>query len=32
MQALYQKGYDAAEAFLSTWNFKQYLQRYRRPV
>ena len=32
MQGLYQKGYDAAEAFLSTWNFKQYLQRYRRPV
>jgi NTE family protein len=31
MQALYQRGYDAAEAFLSTWNWTQYLERYRRP-
>jgi NTE family protein len=29
MQGLYQRGYDAAEAFLSTWNWPQYLQRYR---
>jgi NTE family protein len=32
MQGLYQRGYDAAEAFLSTWNFPDYLKRYRRPV
>jgi NTE family protein len=32
MQGLYQRGYDAAEAFLSTWNWTQYLDRYRRPV
>jgi NTE family protein len=31
MQALYQRGYHAAEAFLSTWNFTEYLERYRRP-
>jgi len=29
MQALYQRGYDAGEAFLSTWNFPNYLKRYR---
>jgi NTE family protein len=32
MQGLYQRGYDAAEAFLSTWNWTQYLDRYRRAV
>jgi NTE family protein len=32
MQELYQRGYQAAETFLSTWNWKQYLERYRRPV
>ena len=32
MQGLYQRGYDAAEAFLSTWDFQEYLKRYRRPV
>jgi NTE family protein len=32
MQGLYQRGYDAAEAFLSTWDFPDYLKRYRRPV
>lgn len=30
MEALYQRGYDAAAAFLSTWNWPQYLERYRR--
>jgi len=29
MQLLYQRGYHAAEAFLSTWNWPQYLQRFR---
>jgi NTE family protein len=32
MQELYRRGYQAAEAFLSTWNWKQYLERYRRPL
>jgi NTE family protein len=32
MQRLYQRGYDAAEAFLSTWNWTDYLKRFRRPV
>jgi NTE family protein len=31
-QGLYQRGYDAAEAFLSTWNWTQYLESYRRPI
>jgi NTE family protein len=30
MEGLYQRGYDATEAFLSTWNWPQYLKRYRR--
>jgi NTE family protein len=28
-QALYQKGYDAAHAFLSTWDWPRYLARFR---
>lgn len=32
MQGLYQRGYDAAEEFLSTWDFRHYRERYRRPV
>jgi NTE family protein len=32
MQRLYQRGYDATEAFLSTWNWTRYLERFRRPV
>lgn len=32
MQGLYQRGYDATEAFLSTWNWTNYLERFRRPV
>ncbi|ORV96940.1 patatin-like phospholipase family protein [Mycobacterium kyorinense] len=31
MEALYQKGYDAAQEFLSTWNWTQYRESYRRP-
>ena len=31
MQELYQSGYDAAEAFLNTWNWNEYLERFRRP-
>lgn len=31
MEALYQKGYEAAQAFLSTWNWTQYRESYRRP-
>ena len=30
MGALYHKGYEAVEAFLSTWNWTQYLERFRR--
>ncbi len=30
IQALYAKGYAAAEKFLSTWNWDAYLQRFRR--
>jgi len=30
-QELYQNGYNAAIAFLSTWNWNEYLERYRRP-
>jgi NTE family protein len=30
MEALYQRGYQAAQAFLSTWNWTEYLQRFRR--
>lgn len=30
MEALYQKGYEAAQAFLSTWNWTQYRESYRR--
>jgi NTE family protein len=32
MQALYQRGYQAAQAFLSTWNWTAYLDRFRRPA
>jgi NTE family protein len=32
MQALYQRGYDAAEEFLSTWDWPAYLERFRRTV
>jgi NTE family protein len=32
MQALYQRGYQAAQTFLSTWNWTTYLDRFRRPV
>lgn len=28
-QALYQKGYAAAEEFLSTWDWEAYLKRFR---
>jgi len=31
-EALYQKGYDAAKAFLSTWNWPTYVQRFRQGV
>ncbi len=31
-QALYQRGYNAAVEFLSTWNWPHYLDRFRRPV
>lgn len=31
-QELYQNGYNEAIAFLSTWNWEQYLERFRRPV
>ncbi|GBE66762.1 membrane protein [Mycobacterium sp. MFM001] len=30
MEALYQKGYEAAQEFLSTWNWTQYRESYRR--
>jgi NTE family protein len=30
-QGLYQRGYNAAVAFLSTWNWTEYLERFRRP-
>jgi NTE family protein len=30
MEALYNRGYQAVEAFLSTWNWMQYLERFRR--
>ncbi|OBJ51738.1 patatin-like phospholipase family protein [Mycobacterium asiaticum] len=29
-EALYTKGYDAATAFLSTWNWVEYLERFRQ--
>jgi NTE family protein len=29
MEALYQRGYQAAQAFLSTWNWTEYLARFR---
>jgi NTE family protein len=29
MEALYQRGYHAAQAFLSTWNWTEYLERFR---
>jgi NTE family protein len=29
-EALYEKGYDAAKAFLSTWNWVEYLERFRQ--
>lgn len=29
-EALYQKGYDAAAAFMSTWNWVEYLERFRQ--
>jgi NTE family protein len=29
MEALYHRGYDAVEAFLSTWNWTRYLERFR---
>jgi hypothetical protein len=32
MQELYQNGHDAAEAFLKSWNWDDYLERFRRPV
>ena len=28
-QALYQQGHDAATEFLATWNWKQYVKRFR---
>jgi NTE family protein len=31
-QELYQNGYNEAIAFLSTWNWDEYLERFRRPV
>ncbi|UQX11528.1 patatin-like phospholipase family protein [Candidatus Mycobacterium methanotrophicum] len=31
-QALYRRGYNQTVAFLSTWNFTQYLERFRRPI
>jgi NTE family protein len=30
MEALYKTGYDAVKAFLSTWNWTQYRERFRR--
>jgi len=32
MEGLYQRGYNAAVKFLSTWDFTKYLKRFRRPV
>jgi NTE family protein len=29
-EALYQKGYDAAKAFLSTWKWPAYVRRFRQ--
>ena len=29
VEALYAKGYAAAEKFLSTWNWRAYLSRFR---
>lgn len=29
VEALYQKGYDTAETFLKTWDFRAYLRRFR---
>ncbi len=31
MQELYQSGHDAAQQFLKTWNWNEYLERFRRP-
>jgi NTE family protein len=31
MQELYQNGHDAAEAFLKSWQWNEYLDRFRRP-
>jgi NTE family protein len=31
-QELYKSGYDAAVKFLSTWNWEDYLKRFRRPA
>ena len=28
--ALYNNGYDAADEFLSTWNWTEYLERFRQ--
>ncbi|MBO0865439.1 MAG: patatin-like phospholipase family protein, partial [Mycobacterium sp.] len=30
LEALYDRGYDAAQRFLSTWDFPAYLKRFRR--
>ena len=30
-EALYAKGYEAAQEFLSTWDWQAYLDRYRKP-
>ncbi|GAY17783.1 patatin-like phospholipase family protein [Mycobacterium sp. shizuoka-1] len=32
IDALYAEGYRAAERFLSTWNEREYLERFRRPA
>jgi len=29
-EALYQNGYQATRAFLSTWNWPEYVQRFRQ--
>ncbi|MGF6885027.1 NTE family protein [Nocardia sp. GAS34] len=32
IEALYQKGYAAAQRFLSTWNWPHYVERFRAPT
>ncbi|MEU7629712.1 patatin-like phospholipase family protein [Nocardia sp. NPDC049220] len=32
IEALYQKGYAAAQRFLSTWNWPEYVERFRVPT